>query len=87
MRKRIARAIGGTMAFLELRTPVWRVFALSAAVMVVATVALLPFPAAANALTDGLAQVLGTILSFFVEILGKILLMAIYLLTWVASYN
>ncbi|MDO8622369.1 MAG: hypothetical protein Q7R80_04015 [bacterium] len=66
----------------------WVAFAFLFVGTLLAVVAFAPLPAgAASALGDKLSEILASILSSIVSIVGKLLLMAVYLLTWIASYN
>lgn len=69
-----------------IRERMWVVFAFVFAAIVVLTIALAPLPASA-ALKEWIASAMGTFLSAIVSVVGKLLLMAVYLLTIIAQYN
>jgi len=65
----------------------WGVFAFLLVALSAASVLLMPLPAAAAGVGDWIKEMIALILSSFVFILGKLLLLAIYILTMVAQYN
>lgn len=65
---------------------VWGAFALLFVAIIVATVALIPFPAQAG-VQQAIAEFISWVLSAIVSVLGKLLLVAVYLLTLIAQYN
>lgn len=65
---------------------VWGAFAFLFVAIVVATVAFAPFPAQAG-VKESIAEFISWVLSAIVSVLGKLLLVAVYLLTLIAQYN
>ncbi|MDO8599219.1 MAG: hypothetical protein Q7S02_03855, partial [bacterium] len=72
------------------RTPIqrwmWGALAFGVAAIVTLAVAFAPFPAAAG-LKETVAEFMSTVLSAIVSVVGKLLLLAIYILTLIAQYN
>lgn len=65
---------------------VWGAFALLFVAIVVSAVAFTPFPAQAG-VKEAIAEFISWVLSAIVSVLGKLLLVAVYLLTLIAQYN